>query len=98
MPRLPRRYHRLDQRPPVVGQVAGEATPDLVGRKFTAVAPDALWVGDGTQIDTDQGPPHLATVEDLSARRLLGYAMSEHHDAALTVASPQMAVELLQHQ
>ncbi|MEU4836589.1 hypothetical protein AB0G16_38720, partial [Streptosporangium sp. NPDC023615] len=28
----------------------------------------------------------------LFSRRLLGYAMSEHHDAALTVASLQMAV------
>lgn len=68
------------------------AAPDLVGRKFTAIAPDVLWVGDGTMIDTDEGPLYLATVEDLFSRRLLGYAMSEHHDAALTVASLQMAV------
>ncbi|MCK2216363.1 IS3 family transposase [Actinomadura sp. ATCC 31491] len=68
------------------------AAPDLVGRKFTAVAPDVLWVGDGTMIDTDEGPLYLATVENLFSRRLLGYAMSEHHDAALTVASLQMAV------
>ncbi|MFF4779339.1 IS3 family transposase [Microtetraspora fusca] len=68
------------------------AAPDLVGRTFTAVAPDVLWVGDGTMIDTDEGPLYLATVEDLFSRRLLGYAMSEHHDAALTVASLQMAV------
>ncbi|WP_189241107.1 IS3 family transposase, partial [Planomonospora parontospora] len=68
------------------------AAPDLVGRKFTAVAADVLWVGDGTQIDTDEGPLYLATVEDLFSRRLLGFAMSAHHDAALTVASLQMAV------
>ncbi|PZG18025.1 hypothetical protein C1J01_16270 [Nonomuraea aridisoli] len=37
-------------------------------------------------------PLYLASVEDLFSRRLLGYAMSEHHDAALTVASLQMAV------
>jgi transposase InsO family protein len=70
------------------------AAPDLVGRKFTAVAADVLWVGDGTMIDTDEGPLYLATVEDLFSRRLLGYAMSEHHDAALTVASLQMAVTI----
>ncbi|WP_225960084.1 DDE-type integrase/transposase/recombinase [Nonomuraea africana] len=34
---------------------------------------------------------YLATVEDLFSRRMLGYAMSEHHDAALTIASLQMA-------
>ncbi|MGI5490456.1 IS3 family transposase [Microtetraspora malaysiensis] len=68
------------------------AAPDLVGRTFTAVAPDVLWVGDGTMIDTDEGPLYLATVADLFSRRLPGYAMSEHHNAALTVASLQMAV------
>ncbi|MER6003721.1 IS3 family transposase [Nonomuraea angiospora] len=68
------------------------AAPDLVRRKFTAVAPDVLWVGDVTMITTDEGPLYLASIEDLFSRRLLGYAMSEHHDAALTVASLQMAV------
>ncbi|XVQ11137.1 hypothetical protein ACQP1W_00745 [Spirillospora sp. CA-255316] len=32
-----------------------------------------------------------ATVEDLFSRRMLGHAPSEHHDAALVVASLQMA-------
>ncbi|WP_157530417.1 DDE-type integrase/transposase/recombinase, partial [Microtetraspora niveoalba] len=68
------------------------AAPDLVRRKFTAIAPDVLWCGDVTEIDTGEGKLYLATVEDLFSRRLLGYAMSEHHDAALTVASLQMAV------
>jgi transposase InsO family protein len=68
------------------------AAPDLVRRNFTAVAPDVLWCGDVTQIDTDEGPLYLATTEDLFSRRLLGHAMSAHHDAALVVASLQMAV------
>lgn len=67
------------------------AAPDLVRRNFTAVAPDVLWCGDVTQIDTDEGPLYLATVEDLFSRRMLGHAMSEHHDAALAVASLRMA-------
>jgi len=62
-----------------------------VRRAFTAVAPDLLWCGDVTQIDTDEGPLYLATVEDLFSRRMLGHAMNEHHDAALAVASLQMA-------
>jgi transposase InsO family protein len=82
-PKKPRSLTRQGKRP---------VAPDLVGRKFTAVAPDVLWVGDGTMIITDEGPLYLATVEDLFSRRLLGFAMSEHHDAALTVASLQMAV------
>ncbi len=69
-----------------------QAAPDLVRRQFTVVAPDVLWCGDVTEVVTDEGKLYLATVEDLFSRRLLGYAMSEHHDAALTVASLQMAV------
>jgi transposase InsO family protein len=65
--------------------------PDLVRRKFTAVAPEVLWCGDVTQIDTGEGPLYLAVVEDLFSRRVLGHAMSAHHDAALVVASLQMA-------
>ncbi|MCE7001504.1 IS3 family transposase [Kibdelosporangium philippinense] len=64
---------------------------DLVRRNFTAVAPDVLWCGDVTQIDTDEGPLYLATTEDLFSRRMLGYAMSAHHDAAVVVASLRMA-------
>jgi transposase InsO family protein len=64
---------------------------DLVRRVFTAVAPDVLWCGDVTQIDTDEGPFYLATTEDLFSRRMLGNAMSAHHDAALVVASLRMA-------
>ena len=65
--------------------------PDRVARKFTAPAPDVLWCGDMTEIVTEQGKLYLATVLDLFSRRLLGYAMSEHHDADLIVASLNMA-------
>jgi putative transposase len=65
--------------------------PDRVNRKFGAPAPDVLWCGDMTEIVTDQGKLYLATVIDLFSRRLLGYAMSEHHDAELIVASLNMA-------
>jgi hypothetical protein len=82
-PRTRRSLTRQGRRP---------AAPDLVRRTFTAVAPEVLWCGDVTEIDTAEGKLYLATVEDLYSRRLLGYAMSEHHDAALTVASLRMAV------
>ena len=65
--------------------------PDRVDRKFSAPAPDVLWCGDMTEIVTDQGKLYLATVIDLFSRRLLGYAMSEHHDADLVIASLRMA-------
>ncbi|MEU6724738.1 hypothetical protein ABZ917_13590 [Nonomuraea wenchangensis] len=51
---------------------------------------DVMWYSDATQIDIDEGKLYLATVEDLSSRRLLGYAMSKHHGVELTCASLQM--------
>ncbi|MEV4749130.1 IS3 family transposase [Streptosporangium sp. NPDC049248] len=66
--------------------------PDRLGRNFTAMAPDMHWCADGTEIPTGEGKLYLAAVSDLFSRRILGYAMSTHHDAALAVASLQMAV------
>lgn len=60
-------------------------------RKFTAPAPNVLWCGDLTEVDTDEGKLYLATVIDLISRRLLGYATSAHYDANLAVASLRMA-------
>ncbi|MGP3683177.1 IS3 family transposase [Streptomyces sp. IBSNAI002] len=68
-----------------------KAARDLVGRHFDAIAPDVLWVGDMTEIDTGEGKLYLATVIDLFSRRCLGYAMDARHDAALVSASLQMA-------
>jgi transposase InsO family protein len=65
--------------------------PDRVRRQFSAVAPNLLWCGDLTIIETDEGKLYLATVLDLFSRRMLGYAMSEHHDADLAVAALRMA-------
>ena len=44
-------------------------------RDFTAEAPDLVWCGDMTEIETGEGKLYLATVIDLFSRRLLGYAM-----------------------
>jgi len=65
--------------------------PDLVGRDFTAPAPNVKWCGDLTEIPTTEGKLYLAAVEDLFSRRLLGFAMSDRHDAELAVASLRMA-------
>jgi putative transposase len=67
--------------------------PDLVGRDFSASAPNLKWCGDFKQIDTDDGPLYLGSVEDFYSRRLLGFAMSEHYpDAELAKAAIHMAV------
>ncbi|MFF0658029.1 IS3 family transposase [Micromonospora tulbaghiae] len=83
--RTPRRRRSLTK------QGKRPAAPDRVRRQFTAVAPNLLWCGDLTEITTDEGKLYLSTVIDLYSRRLLGYAMGEHHDADLTTASLSMA-------
>ena len=65
--------------------------PDLLRRDFSALAPDVKWCGDLTEIPTAEGKLYLAAVEDLFSRRLLGFAMSDRHDAELAVASLRMA-------
>lgn len=66
--------------------------PDLLCRDFEASGPDHKWCGDLTEIGTDEGRLYLASTEDLFSRRLLGFAMSDHPDAALARASLHMAV------
>lgn len=66
--------------------------PDHLQRDFTATAPNVRWCADGTEIATGEGTLYLAATSDLFSRRILGYAMGTHHDAALAVASLQMAV------
>ena len=66
--------------------------PDLLKRDFTAAAPNCRWVGDMTEIPTDQGKLYLATVIDLYSWRLLGAATSRHPDANLACAAITMAL------
>jgi putative transposase len=66
--------------------------PDLVRRDFPAAQLNRKWYGDGTEIGTDEGKLHLASVLDMGSRRLLGFALREHHDAQLAYGALAMAV------
>lgn len=66
--------------------------PDLVQRDFTAPAPNMKWVGDMTEVPTDEGKLYLSTAIDLFSRRLLGYATSSRPDAELAGETIKMAV------
>lgn len=66
--------------------------PDLVKRDFTARRINQRWFGDGTEIDTAEGKLQLASVLDVWSRRIVGFALSEHHDAELAYGSLAMAV------
>ena len=44
-------------------------------------------------VDCDEGAFHrMASVLDMASRRVLGFALGEHHDAALTYGALAMAV------
>ena len=66
--------------------------PDLVKRDFPATQINVKWYGDGTEIPTAEGKLHLDSVLDMGSRRVLGFALSEHHDAQLAYGALAMAV------
>ncbi len=81
--RSPKRKRRSLTRP----DKAAAPIPDPLGRDFNAKAINQRWCGDLTEIPTGEGKLYLATVEDLASRRLPGFAIGEHHDAALVRAA-----------
>jgi transposase InsO family protein len=85
--RTPKRKRRSLTRP----DKAAAPISDLVKRDYNAEGIDQKWCGDLTEIPTDEGKLYLATVQDLASRRLPGFAIGEHHDAALAKAALCMA-------
>jgi putative transposase len=66
--------------------------PDLVKRDFPATQINRKWYGDGTEVPTGEGKLYLASVLDMASRRILGFALGEHHDAQLAYGALAMAV------
>ena len=66
--------------------------PDLVRRDFGTAKINRKWYGDGTEVATGEGKLYLASVLDMASRRVLGFALSEHHDAQLAYGALAMAV------
>jgi putative transposase len=71
---------------------AAPPAPDLLGRLFDPDQLDLAWCGDVTYIPTDEGWLYLASVIDLASRHLLGWSMSDHHDARLVTDALDAAV------
>lgn len=67
---------------------------DRIGRDFGTDRLNHKWYGDGTEIHTDEGKLYLDSVLDMGSRRIVGYAVGEHHDSELATASLQMAVAI----
>jgi putative transposase len=68
--------------------------PDLIGRDFPASTVNQKWYGDGTEVPTDEGKLFLDSVLDMGSRRVVGFALGEHHDTELAYAALCMAVAI----
>jgi putative transposase len=66
--------------------------PDLLGRDFTAEAPNEKWCGDITYVKTWEGWTYVATVIDLYSRAIVGYAIDDHMRTSLVTDALDMAI------
>ncbi|HEY5050499.1 MAG TPA: IS3 family transposase, partial [Acidothermaceae bacterium] len=71
---------------------ATQRRSDLVGRDFTAPAPDRLWVGDLTYLRCWEGVVYLAFVIDVFSRKVVGWQLAGHMRTSLVLDALAMAV------
>jgi putative transposase len=67
---------------------------DLVCRDFTAPAPDRLWVGDFTYLQTWEGRLFFAFVIDVYSRMIVGWQLGGHMRTTLVLDALRMALGL----
>jgi putative transposase len=65
--------------------------PNLLNRNFTVTAPNRVWAGDMTYIQTEEGWLFLAVVLDLFSRRIVGWSLREDMRSELVVDALRMA-------
>jgi putative transposase len=65
---------------------------DLVDRKFTAAAPNALWVADLTYVSTWSGFCYVAFVVDVFSRFIVGWRVSNSLHTELALDALDMAI------
>ncbi len=66
--------------------------PNRLAQIPSATAPNQLWVGDITYIQTAEGWLYVAAVLDLYSRKVVGWAMSDHINTALILKALAMAL------
>ena len=66
--------------------------PNLMAQAAAATAPNQIWVGDITYIETQEGWLYLAAILDRYSRKIVGWAMSERIDTALVLKALDMAL------
>ena len=88
------RARRRTKRTTIADPLASGRARDLLQRDFAPEAHeiDTLWCGDISYVRTWEGWAYLATVIDLSSRRVVGLAMADHLRASLAAEALAMAV------
>ena len=66
---------------------------NLLDRQFDPTGPNEVWVTDITYIPTREGWLYLAAVEDLYARRVVGWSMAQTLESRLVVDALALAVQ-----
>jgi putative transposase len=75
-----------------LGQPATEQPADLVERRFTAEAPNRLWVADLTYVKTHAGWVYVAFIIDVFARFIVGWQASRSLRTDLALDALEMAI------
>lgn len=85
--------HPRPWRRTTVPAAAPSRLPDLVGRNFTPITPNALWYGDITYVKTWDGWAYIASVIDGYSRKVVGWAVADHMRTELVTDALAMAIE-----
>jgi transposase InsO family protein len=67
--------------------------PNLLARNFVAERPDQVWPADVSYLPTGEGFLHLAAIEDMATREIVGWSMADHLGAGLCVDALVMAIQ-----
>jgi putative transposase len=67
---------------------------DLVDRRFSATAPNTVWLTDITEHPTAEGKLYLGAIKDLHSGRIVGYSMDARMTASLAVTALRNAIAL----
>jgi putative transposase len=86
--------HRRQPRHPVTtaSRHGYTVAPNLVARQLAVEKPNQVWVGEITSVWTAAGWLYLGVLLDVSSRKVVGWALSQHVAAALVQEALQMAL------